>query len=113
MLQIIWNLIFGKKTYTAFLTGSRAYGRNYVRHDSDIDMVVFVTPEMKELLRRESESDNGSIRFSNLNLVATTSVKDYNAWLNGTTVCKKRQPKTRKEAIKNLGPFIQKVDSCY
>jgi hypothetical protein len=88
------------------VTGSHAYGTP--REDSDIDLVVFVSPaDMKKLIGLESGADAeryGSLaqvflRFGNLNLICVDNDTDYDVWLKGTAALKARKPVTRDEAV--------------
>lgn len=79
----------------AFLTGSRVYGEP--REDSDIDMVVSLTPEVLIDLRELADAkepgmdepasggpDTDSLRFGRLNLICVTVEEDKELWWNGT-----------------------------
>ncbi len=62
----------------AFVTGSHAYGSP--RPDSDVDLVVFVSPTDAEVIRAESDTKAIPIRYGNLNLIITTDQQEYFAW---------------------------------
>ena len=87
----------------SFITGSRAYG--LPREDSDIDLVVWVSPVDLHALRAMAEKEKGwqehsknglkeapsnggpeadSLRFGNLNLIAVTWKDAFKAWQKGT-----------------------------
>lgn len=81
----------------AFVTGSRKYGTP--KADSDIDLVVLVSPADLLLLQKEADieckphiprgnSDGGpmsdSLRFGKLNLIAVTWNQAFEAWKKGT-----------------------------
>lgn len=104
----------------AFLTGSRVYGSP--RGNSDIDLVVFLTPRELEELRQvadssdedridKKDSDGGpqfmngpaaSLRFGKLNLICVTDPLAYAVWLNGTKIL-------TREAEKSSGPVLRPV----
>jgi hypothetical protein len=80
---------------SAFVTGSRKYGRP--TKNSDIDLVIFTSQAdcdlLKELSEEANEDCNGyfyenragmSLRFGNLNLIITTTKKHYDIWTQGT-----------------------------
>jgi hypothetical protein len=89
----------------AFITGSHAYGTP--REDSDIDLVVFVSPnDLKKLAGVEGGDSarygnlaQAFLRFGNLNLLAVDNDTDYEVWLKGTVDLKARRPVTRDEAV--------------
>lgn len=62
----------------AFVTGSRWYGTP--REDSDIDLVVVVSPEEAEILWSLSENPGGSVRFGRLNLIVLTDEDQGDTW---------------------------------
>lgn len=86
----------------AFITGSQVYGTP--NDKSDIDLVVYVTPNELNLLKKFADSDDrekpkkgdsdsgpqfgpelsGSLRFGKLNLLCVTDPLAYAVWLNGT-----------------------------
>lgn len=93
----------------AFLTGSRVYGTP--REDSDIDLVVPVSPETAariiELAGEEAqpqgyEGTQSSVRFGDLNLLLVCSDAMYEAWRAGTDKLKAEAPVTRERAISVL-----------
>jgi len=94
----------------AFLTGSRAYGTP--REDSDIDLVVLMSPadsrtlcdhvqgdDMAERGEYDSGGHSFALRFGNLNLIVTTGWRHYACWRAGTEELVKRRPVTREEAV--------------
>jgi predicted nucleotidyltransferase len=94
----------------AFLTGSYAYGTPRV--DSDIDLVVMVSPaqgraleEMSDTPREDGELDYDKehalvLRFGQLNLICCLSQKWFDVWKAGTTELQKRAPVSREEACR-------------
>lgn len=100
----------------SFLTGSRVYG--YPTSESDIDLVVLVTPEHLELMIKAAEEtaelgssageryeEGRSIRFGKLNLLCVTEEKHFEVWRDGTHKLEEIKPVTRDSAIaflKNL-----------
>jgi hypothetical protein len=62
----------------AFITGSRAYGTPTAI--SDIDLVVFLDKEEKELLEALCFSGTKAVRFGKLNLIIVTNKGQYWAW---------------------------------
>lgn len=88
---------------SAFLTGSRVYGRP--RDDSDVDLVVLMTKdEMAALARHGSDiKDYGtgslSVRFGILNIVAVSSPAEYEAWRDSKNALLARRPVTRDDAV--------------
>lgn len=90
----------------AFVTGSHAYGTP--RPDSDIDLVVLVSPEdMARLVKMDPDSTadrygvmaSSYLRFGKLNLLAVDNMTDYLVWLHGTLELIARKPVTRDEAV--------------
>lgn len=91
----------------AFLTGSRVYGEP--REDSDIDLVVQVTPKEYQKLLDQCSPPPGSndpdyfrlgvfsLRFGKLNLICTTNhgegPKHYEVWRKGTQLLKQKRKK--------------------
>ena len=67
----------------AILGGSRAYG--VPTDKSDWDIVVLIDPVTAQRLG-DAFNEHGSvdsIKVGNLNLILTTSRKDYDVWLDG------------------------------
>lgn len=105
---------------TAFLTGSRVYGKP--KPDSDIDLVIRCDEAtLKALTKLADEVDkrswgerkpgscdgtdivSKSLRFGSLNLVICTDDKRFAAFQLGTHVLKSRSPKpSRDEAVELL-----------
>ncbi len=77
---------------SAFLTGSRAYGKP--RTDSDYDLVVLVSQETLQCLQEVAEAappnceydpeDACCLRFGPLNLLCVCSEKHFELWQEGT-----------------------------
>lgn len=110
----------GKSSLPAFITGSRAYG--IPEMDSDLDLVVFMTPETYETLTRftdnvvghgESatmdEAGMGSLKFGELNIIPVTNEAIYKAWKQGTEFLIREMPVDRKRAITVLKEFKRKA----
>ncbi len=94
--------------FRAFLTGSHAYG--IPKPDSDVDLVVLVSPEDMEKLRLLADRDDSHpedqnyiiaggvpLRFGKLNLICSDARK-YKVWKRGTERLKKMAPVTREFA---------------
>jgi predicted nucleotidyltransferase len=80
----------------AFLTGSRAYGTP--REDSDVDVVILVSPEAENVLLGLGASGNG-IRFGQLNLIICTEASRFDRWAEVTSQLVSRRPVSREDAI--------------
>lgn len=95
-----------------FLTGSRVYGEP--TGESDIDLVVLVTPAVITELRKLADSDDkekvtgdsdsgpqqfggesASLRFGKLNLLCLTDLVAYGVWYNGTRILAREAERTR------------------
>lgn len=95
----------------AFLGGSRAYGTP--RPDSDTDIVILVDGEaMRALMELSMDADDldqhqlkygeessKSFRFGKLNLIATTSRREFDAWYEGVQQLKAEAPVERGRAV--------------
>lgn len=91
-----------------FLTGSRCYGAP--RPDSDYDIVVHVTDQMLDTLIECAQielhyGETASLKFGNLNLIATSDESVYDAWYGTTERLARRKratgvPVDRDEAVK-------------
>jgi hypothetical protein len=90
----------------SFLTGSCAYGTPNA--DSDIDLVICISPEDLGLLIEQS--DDGScryggdvlcacLRFGKLNILACTRDEDFAVWKVGVAHLKLRAPVVREQAV--------------
>jgi ribulose kinase len=71
----------------AFFTGSRVYGEP--RKDSDVDLVARVTPEVRCVLEKLSDTPEKIkgitvIRFGRLNIIACDDDRQFAAWKFGT-----------------------------
>lgn len=77
---------------TAFLTGSRAYGKP--NEGSDIDVVILADFELLNVLQEFSDSDeiledgNKQLRFGRLNIIAALDDTEFATWKVGTSACK-------------------------
>lgn len=94
-----------------FLTGSRIYGVS--RPESDLDMVLKVTPLEAKLLTEVQDSgrnddygsygnspESTSIRFGRLNLIICFTDEAYHRWLAARSLCRMKSPITRDEAVR-------------
>lgn len=95
----------------SFITGSYAYGTP--TKDSDIDLVVLVSQETIEKLRKLKDdkfklaesssgyklSESAVMQFGKLNLLCVTSKKAFKTWKIGTEVLRSKSPVTREEAV--------------
>ena len=91
----------------AFLVGSRVYGEP--REDSDIDLVVRMSPEDAYQLRRLADpirqnDPMGVVRYGKLNLVVCETDALFEAWVDGFDevmheFAKTQNPVTRARAI--------------
>lgn len=102
-----------RKQRLPFITGSAAYGQHYRDpKTSDVDIVLLVSEETMEILRpfvselsRVLISEyggsitGGRIKAGDIDLILTTSEKDYDHWKRVTGVLKKEQPSSRKDAV--------------
>lgn len=66
-----------------FITGSHAYG--LPNEESDVDLVLYLPPNVSALLTRESETKGIPVRYGNLNLILCDSPEEYDAWYLFTT----------------------------
>lgn len=89
---------------TGFLTGSRVYGRP--RADSDIDLVLRVTPEagqefraLGEPLSRYPAITSESVRFGNLNLILCYTDEAFASWMKAKDQCILHAPINRHRAV--------------
>ena len=102
----------------SFITGSRAYGTP--RPDSDIDLVVLVSPDdlakLVELSDKQSDfghpggehyEDGCFLRFGPLNLICVTDQTHFETWKKGTDELIAKKPVTRDEAIETLKRYRQ------
>ena len=65
-----------------FLVGSHVYGTP--RPDSDIDLVIRMTPEVAtRLYELAGQSPDGPLRFGALNLIPALDDEQYAAWVKG------------------------------
>lgn len=92
----------------AFLTGSRVYGTPLSY--SDIDLVILVDSKTNAQLEKMKDDDSEPIRFGRLNLIALTSVEDFDKWKVGTEACEKlakeQGPLTREQAVEVLRSYV-------
>lgn len=77
----------------AFITGSYAYGTP--TESSDIDLVVWVGSEAKDILARGGYP----VRFGKLNLILVDNDEQWAAWSAGTRALKKLAPVARDFAV--------------
>ena len=93
---------FRSDTVGVLLTGSRVYGTP--TKESDIDLVVLMSWDAAAALREQAdevgeyEGADLCLRFGKLNLLVTSQVQMYNAWVRGTAQLFARRPVTRDEA---------------
>lgn len=93
----------------AFLTGSHAYGQP--RENSDVDLVVFCSPETAEKLRVLSEDQSGIVRFGDLNLICTTEQRQYDGWRIGTEALTWRKDKGQTVTRDDAKDLLKQI--CY
>ena len=92
----------------AFITGSHAYGEPTKK--SDVDLVVFVSPETMVELRKLADRDLSqteedytklechSVRFGKLNVLCCITEEAYRTWRRGTKRLKAQAPVSREFA---------------
>lgn len=81
----------------ALLAGSRAYGTP--REDSDIDLVIYCSEEVKKLLLEHSDNEHPRvISFGKLNILACTTNEEYAVWKSGIQTLKEKGPVDRETA---------------
>ena len=90
----------------SFITGSRAYGENYVTEDSDIDIVILAERETIADLFRLAFKDHGNnkLQFGKINLVTFNAddpddVRRYDRWKEANDYLIFNKPKSKEEAI--------------
>jgi len=84
----------------AFITGSKAYGRDgYGGNGEDVDLVILVDKPTEALLLAESDLGKFPIRFGKLNLIVTSDEKEYAAWLLAKHACRRTPELTKDKAI--------------
>jgi len=81
----------------SFITGSHAYKTSTT--ESDIDLVILVTPETKDELISLSEEKKMPCKFGKLNLIFVTTPEEYSAWLLGKINCVKERGGDRNSHI--------------
>jgi len=84
----------------SFITGSHAYG--IPAEDSDVDLVVLLSPEDKQLLR--DVNGDGPVRFGNLNLILCDRQDQFDCWVKSKADCVLAaavagEPLSRSEAV--------------
>jgi hypothetical protein len=100
----------------AFLTGSQVYGTPTAK--SDIDLVVLLSDEDRELLHclvdeseekipgRQQYGGYGigslNLKFGRLNLIVAENEKEWQAWRAGTTSLLTQAPVTRDKAVETF-----------
>lgn len=83
----------------SFITGSVAYAT--ATEDSDLDLVVLVSPDTKNKLKEISDNQGYPIKFGCLNLVCVTSEEEWAAWKLATIRCQNTPaPISKEQAIK-------------
>lgn len=70
----------------AFITGSCAYGRPGPK--SDVDLVVFVSKETRDLLESEFANSQGVVRCGQLNLILCHKKERFLVWKRVTEALK-------------------------
>ena len=91
-----------EKLFTAFITGSRAYG--VPKENSDIDLVLPLPKEVIKILRPWGEDGSNcpgstSMKFGRLNLIIPDSPESIAVWEQGTAQLIAHGPVTRKAAM--------------
>ena len=81
----------------SFLTGSRVYGTP--SDQSDLDLVIRVSPEDMETLKKASDNGRLPIRFGKLNLICCVDEAHYDAFAEARRECLMASPVTRDEAV--------------
>ena len=93
----------------AFVTGSQVYGKPTA--DSDVDLVVRVTQQDLDLLRKFASAnlllddsyygrpDSVSLRFGKLNLICAITNEALETWKLGTETLKAKKPVDRSFAV--------------
>lgn len=66
----------------SFLTGSQVYGKP--RKDSDLDLVVLVSPETAAKLIKHSDLGKEPVRYGKLNLILCEDDIEFATWKVGT-----------------------------
>lgn len=106
----------------SFITGSRAYGKP--RPDSDIDLVVFISPQdanklaaiepqpNKDIVDYYGKTKTMNLRFGKLNLLACTDKSRFLEWHKGTRLLKAQAPVERDAAIEMFEKIFEKRMSC-
>lgn len=89
----------------SFLTGSTVYGNP--TEDSDVDLVVFVTPKTKEDLIALSDKGKIPCKFGKLNLIFATTEQEWEAWKEATEECLKNHNGASKEIHKQIHEEIR------
>lgn len=81
----------------SFITGSRDYGSPTA--NSDIDLVILVSKEDAEFLKRQSDLGNLPTKFGKLNLIIADNENDFNIWFMARELCRKAARKTPENKI--------------
>lgn len=106
---------------TAFVTGSRAYGK--AKTDSDLDLVTFVSVDDLEKLKKfyrdlgvpvvdnHYEQDTGAaFVFGKLNLLCFTREAEFDAWEKATAELVKQRPVTRQQAVFCIKSHLAEIE---
>lgn len=69
----------------AFITGSQIYG--IPSEESDIDLVIFASKDVLDILLPESDLGHAPIKFGKLNVIVAETEQQYLAWFEGKRKC--------------------------
>jgi len=93
----------------SFLTGSRIYGDTKNTKNSDLDLVLYLEEDEKDLMINFAEyygykggsgnSWDNSLRFDMLNVIVVSSKAEWDIWQEGTKRLKAIAPVTKEQAI--------------
>lgn len=91
----------------SFISGSRSYGTP--RSDSDVDLVVLVSPLDADIIRSLAGCNklDEPVKFGRLNLILMESELEMAVWYVATEQCRKIAPLDR-EAAKKVINALQK-----
>lgn len=91
------TVFLGWSNMKAFLTGSQIYG--IPKPESDIDLVILTTKEVKKELIKQSDNKALPCQFGKLNIIITTNIIQYILWYLSKLRCMQDKPITRDKAI--------------